>query len=89
MARKWRPIPMPGEVINGGSYTVVASAWHVEDDPEGPVFAVLLIQESAPFYVVALINENPALDGWWRFSHQAVFPNIVPAAEAYNEYGIW
>lgn len=84
MAPDTAAIPLPNETYDGA--TVVASVWVSDDDPVALVAMLLLIERAAPFYRVQDIQ---FVDGQWENLHHTaeLFPNIVPAVEAYTQRG--
>jgi hypothetical protein len=76
-------LPMPGEMFHE-TLLVVASCW-MRDDIGHPLMAVLLVVDPdtpGQFYNVLDIEE---IEGEWQIVSVVPFPNIVPAAQYYDD----
>lgn len=80
-------LPMPGDTFK--NTLVVASCW-MRDDIGYPLLAVLLVIDPhtpGNYYNVLDIEE---IEGEWQIVTVTTFPNIVPAAQYYDdEYIQW
>jgi hypothetical protein len=74
-------IPLPGEKHEED--TVIASVYVRDEEP--PVTALLLLlTKQEPYYRLVDVEWE---DGQWYTVTENLYPNIVPAAEAYADNG--
>lgn len=77
-------LPMPNEKFRDG--IVLASAILRDDDISCAV--VMVMQPTAPFYEVKELMWVESLADW-GITATTSYDNIIPAAEAYNDYGMY
>lgn len=75
-------LPLPNDTQ--GDATVVASVWLDDESIDRPTALLLLLQKEPPYYSVATVHHH---EGDWYIDDEDLFPNIVPAVEAYEQSG--
>jgi hypothetical protein len=73
-------LPMPNDEFDGG--TVIASCWQNDDLSYGPAWYTLLLLTNQPGEFYRVVNVDAATS---KITADTIFPNIIPAAEAYSE----